>query len=73
MGVLDEISLDFDITAFLESIKEGFFKTIRIILIMIYNLPTSVKIIIAVFFVIIVIGIGYLTWKYRGEWQHVKY
>ena len=70
---LDAINLDFDITAFFESIKDGFFKTVRIIFMMIFNLPTSVKIIIAVFFLLLVIGIGYLTWKYRYEWQHVKY
>ena len=70
---LNDINLDFDITAFLESIKDGFFKTVRIIFMMIFNLPTSVKIIIAIFFVIMVIGIGYLTWKYRDEWRYVKY
>ncbi len=70
---LDSINLDFDINGFLESIKDGFFKTVRIILIMIYDLPTSVKITIAVFFVLLVIGIGYFTWKYRDEWRYVKY
>ncbi len=70
---LDDINLDFDITEFLESIKDGFFKIVRIILIMIYDLPINVKITIAVIFVLFVIGIGYLTWKYRDEWRYVKY
>ncbi len=70
---LDEINLDFDITGFLQSIKDGFFKIIRIILIMIYDLPTGVKVTIAILFVLFVIVIGYLTWKYRDEWRYVKY
>ncbi len=70
---LDDINIDFDVAGFLEGIKDGFFKTVRIILMMIYDLPTNVKITIAVLFVFIVIGIGYLTWKYRDEWKYVKY
>ena len=70
---LDDINLDFDISGFLEGIKDGFFKTVRIILLMIYDLPTGVKITIAVIFVLFIIGIGFLTWKYRDEWKYVKY
>ncbi len=70
---LDDINLDFDITGFLESIKDGFFKIVRIILMMIYDLPTKVKVTFAILFVLFVIGIGYLTWKYRDEWRYVKY
>ena len=70
---LDDINLDFDLNQLFESIKDSFFKIVRIIFMMFFNLPTKVKIILAVFFVLFVIGIGYLTWRYRNEWQYVKY
>ncbi len=70
---LDNISLDFDINAILESIKDIFFKTVRTIFLMFLNLPTWVKVTFSIVLLFIVIGIGYLTWKYRDEWKYVKY
>ena len=70
---LDDINLDFDINKMIEGIRDGFFKIIRIIFRMIFNLPTGVKIMLAVLLLLFTIGIGYLTWKYRDEWRYVKY
>ena len=70
---LDKINIDFDINEIIELIKNGFFKTVKLIFMMIFNLPTGVKIALAIFFVLLVIGIGYLIWKYREEWRYVKY
>ena len=70
---LDNISLDFDINAILESIKDIFFKTVRTIFLMFLILPTWVKVTFSIVLLFIVIGIGYLTWKYRDEWKYVKY
>lgn len=70
---LSDLSVDLDISKMIKGIKDAFFKTVRIILLKIYNLPLGVKITLAIILILIVSGIGFLTWKYRKEWQHVKY
>ncbi len=70
---LDNINLDFDINKIIEGIRDGFFKIVRTIFMMFFNLPVWVKITLAIFSVLLVIVIVYLTWKYRDEWQYVKY
>lgn len=64
--------ISFDIDTFFGGLKDSFFKTIKIIFTMIFNLPMWVKIPISIIFVLFVILIGYLTWKNRNEWRHVK-
>ncbi len=70
---LDNLNIDFDVNEIIDSIKDFLFKTVRIIFVMFFNLPMWIKITLAVFFTLGIIGIGYLTWKYRYEWQHVKH
>ena len=70
---LDELSLDFDVNKILEGIKDGFFKIVRTIFTMFFGLPMWIKITMAVIFILVVIGIAILTWKYRNEWRYVKY
>ena len=64
--------ISFDVNRLVIGFKESFFKTIKIIFTMIFNLPTWVQIPIAIIFVLFVILIAYLTWKNRDEWRHVK-
>ena len=70
MIAVNDLSLNIDnlVTGF----KNSFFKTLKIIFIMIFNLPIWVKIPLAIIFVLFVIGIAILTWKNRNEWRHVK-
>ncbi len=70
---LDDINIDFDLDKIIKGVQDAFFKVVRTIFIMIFNLPKGVKIALAIFMVLLVIGIGYLTWKYREEWRYVKY
>jgi len=72
MGI-EDFNFNFDINKILENIRDSFFKTVRIIFMMIFNLPTHIKITLAILFVLFVIGIAVLTWKYRDEWRYVKY
>ncbi len=72
MGI-EDIKVDFDIDQIIEGIRDSLFKTVRIVFNLIFGLPISVKITIAILFVLSVIGISYLTWKYRDEWRYVKY
>ncbi len=70
---LEDINFDFDVNKFFGAIKDSLFKTVKVILTMFFNLPFKVKVTIAVFVVLIVIGIAILVWKYRDEWHYVKY
>ena len=70
---LDEINFDFDIGGWIKNITDAFFKTVRTIFTMFFNLPMWVKITSAILLILFVIGIAILTWKYRDEWQYVKY
>ena len=65
--------LNFDFNQLLEGIKDGFFKMVRIIFIMFFNLPIWIRITLAILFVLFVIGIAVLTWKYRDKWRYVEY
>ena len=64
--------ISFDVNKLVIGFKESFFKTIKIIFTLIFNLPMWVKIPMAIIFVLFVILIAYLTWKNRDEWRHVK-
>jgi len=70
---LEDINIDFDIGEMIEGANNAVFKTFKIIFTMFVDLPPFVKITMAILFVLFTIGIGFLTWKYRDEWMHVKY
>ncbi len=70
---LDELNFNFDLNKIFEGISDSFFKTVRLIFMMIFNLPTGIKITLAIIFLLVIISIGYLAWKYRDEWRYVKY
>lgn len=64
--------ISFDINNLVSGFRDSFFKTAKIILVMIFNLPMWVKIPLAIISILLVIGIAILTWKNRDEWRHVK-
>ena len=70
---LDDINFDFDFMGMIKGVGDIIFRTIRIIFVMFLNLPTPVKITMAIVFILLVMVIGYLTWRYREEWRYVKY
>ncbi len=70
---LEDINIDFNIEEMIEGLRDSFFKIIVIIFNLIFGLPIWVKITLAICFVLFVIGIAYLTWIYRDEWQYVRY
>ena len=70
---LDDINIDFDLGKMIEGFKNAMFKTVRIIFLFFINLPKGAKITLLILFMLFVVGIGILAWKYRYEWQNVKY